>query len=61
MLLPIHRNAFAFNRYQVDFKYNLDLYHHVEGQAAAAIEENTRLLAALSQVYDAAAAPAAFS
>jgi hypothetical protein len=34
---------------QVDFKYNLDLYHHVESQAAAAIDENTRLLAALSQ------------
>jgi hypothetical protein len=59
--MPSLRNAFAFNRLQVDFKYNLDLYHHVEGQAAASIDENTRLLAALSQVCDAVAAPAASS
>jgi hypothetical protein len=37
------------NHLQVDFKYNLDLYHHVESQAAAAMDENARLLAALSQ------------
>lgn len=51
-----YARSFLLNRYQVDFKYNLDLYHHVEGQAAAAIDENTRLLAALSQVKNAATA-----